>query len=68
MIELPAELRRLLQERIVCFFATAMPDGSPQLTRTWVDTDRTFVLINNVEAHQKVRNVQRDPRVMIQYR
>jgi hypothetical protein len=39
-----------------------MPDGSPQMTQTWVDTDGTNVLINTVEGHQKVTNMRRDPR------
>jgi PPOX class probable F420-dependent enzyme len=65
MIELSAELQRLLHKRVICFFATIMPDGSPQMTQTWVDTDGTYILINTVEGHQKHRNVQRDPRVMI---
>lgn len=65
MIELSATIQQFLQERVLCFFATIMPDGSPQMTRTWVDTDGQYVLINTVEGHQKHRNVQRDPRVMI---
>jgi PPOX class probable F420-dependent enzyme len=65
MIELSAELQRLLQKRVICFFATVMPDGSPQMTQTWIDTDGTYILINTVEGHQKHRNVQRDPRVML---
>lgn len=65
MIELSAELQRLLQKRVICFFATIMPDGSPQMTQTWVDTDGTYILINTVEGHQKHRNVQRDPRVVL---
>ena len=65
MIELSAELRQLLQKRVVCFFATVMPDGSPHMTQTWIDTDGTYILINTVEGHQKLRNVRRDPRVMI---
>jgi PPOX class probable F420-dependent enzyme len=65
MIELSPELQQLLLKRVVCFFATTMPDGSPQMTRTWIDTDGTFILINTVEGHQKLRNVRRNPRVMI---
>jgi hypothetical protein len=42
-----------------------MPDGSPQFTQTWVDTDGEHVLINTVEGFQKVRNVGRDPRVAL---
>ncbi|WP_406506620.1 pyridoxamine 5'-phosphate oxidase family protein [Streptomyces sp. NBC_01602] len=42
-----------------------MPDGSPQLTQTWVDTDGEHVLINSVQSHQKTRNIARDPRVAV---
>jgi PPOX class probable F420-dependent enzyme len=65
MIELSAKLQRLLQKHVICFFATIRLDGSPQMTQTWVDTDGTYILINTVEGHQKHRNVQRDPRVVL---
>jgi PPOX class probable F420-dependent enzyme len=42
-----------------------MPDGSPQLTETWVDTDGEHIIINTVQTHQKVRNIERDPRVAV---
>jgi hypothetical protein len=42
--------------------STLMPDGSPQLTQTWVDTDGEHVLINSVAGFQKIRNIERDPR------
>jgi PPOX class probable F420-dependent enzyme len=42
-----------------------MPDGSPQLTQTWVDTDGANILINPVEGFLKVKNVKRDPRVAV---
>lgn len=62
---LPDELVELLRGAATCYLATLMPDGSPQLTQTWVDTDAQHVLINTVETHQKVRNVRRDPRVSL---
>src|SRR3954468_11956647 len=62
---LPDALVDLLRRPSPCFVATLMPDGSPQLTQTWVDTDGSHVLINTVETHQKVRNVGRDPRVAV---
>ncbi len=65
MIELSAEIQQLLQKPTFCFFATIMPDGSPQMTQTWVDTDGQHILINAVDGYQKVRNVRRDPRVTI---
>lgn len=42
-----------------------MPDGSPQLTETWVHTDGEHVVINIVDGSQKARNVARDPRVAV---
>jgi len=42
-----------------------MPDGSPQMTQTWVDTDGEHIVINTVQGFQKVKNVERDPRVAV---
>ncbi|MGB6457859.1 MAG: PPOX class F420-dependent oxidoreductase [Streptosporangiaceae bacterium] len=64
-MNLPEDLITLLRQPSPCFLATLMPDGSPQLTRTWVDTDGEHVVINTVQGHQKVRNVERDPRVAV---
>lgn len=65
MTQLPDELIALLGGNAVCYLATTMPDGSPQLTQTWCDTDATHILINTVTTHQKARNVSRDPRVAV---
>lgn len=64
-MDLPQELLALLREPSLCFIATTMPDGSPQLTETWVDTDGAHVLINTVEGNQKTKNLKRDARVAI---
>ena len=57
--------RKLLQEPAFCQLATLMPDGSPQNTQVWVDTDGEHILINTAQGRQKERNVQRDPRVAV---
>jgi PPOX class probable F420-dependent enzyme len=64
-VNLPEELITLLRQPSTCFLATVMPDGSPQMTRTWADTDGEHVVINTVQNHQKVKNVERDPRVAV---
>ncbi len=64
-MQLPDALIALLREPSPCYVATLMPDGSPQMTQTWVDTDGEHVLINTVQGFQKDRNVQRDPRVAL---
>ncbi|MDI5967349.1 PPOX class F420-dependent oxidoreductase [Streptomyces sp. SL13] len=64
-MELPGDLLELLRGRSTCYVATTMPDGSPQLTQTWVDTDGTHVLVNSVRTHVKTRNLERDPRIAL---
>ena len=62
---LPADLLDLLRRPSLGFIATTMPDGSPQLTEVWLDTDGDHVVVNSVTTHLKVRNVARDPRVAV---
>ena len=62
---LPDELLTLLRAPSPCFATTLMPDGSPQITEVWVDTDGEHVVINTWEGSLKVRNVRRDPRVAV---
>ncbi|MFJ4828928.1 PPOX class F420-dependent oxidoreductase [Streptomyces sp. NPDC088747] len=64
-MHLPDEVAALLRRPSTCYLATSMPDGSPQLTQTWVDTDGKHIVINSVESHVKTRNIRRDPRVAV---
>jgi PPOX class probable F420-dependent enzyme len=65
-MDLPDGLLDLLDRPSPCFVATLMPDGSPQMTQTWVDADDTGHLrINTVAGFQKVRNMERDDRVAL---
>jgi PPOX class probable F420-dependent enzyme len=64
-VTLPDGLVAMMRRPSPCFLTTLMPDGSPQVTQTWVDTDGENVIINTVQTHQKVRNVERDPRVAV---
>ena len=56
---------KLLQEPAFCQLATLMPDGFPQITQVWVDTDGEHILINTAQGRQKEQNVGRDPRVAV---
>jgi PPOX class probable F420-dependent enzyme len=66
-MNVPESHRDLLmpETRSFAFLATIMPDGSPQLTVTWVDTDGTHILINTAEGRIKDRNLQARPRVAV---
>lgn len=64
-MDLPEKLVELLRKPSLCFITTIMPDGSPQISETWVDTDGEHIIINTVDGFQKVRNVARDSRVAV---
>jgi Pyridoxamine 5'-phosphate oxidase len=64
-VNLPEGLIAVLREPRSCFLATLMPGGSPQMTRTWAGTDGEHVVVNTVQVHQKVSNVERDPQVAV---
>ena len=49
-MDLPDELLDLLRRPSTCFVATTMPDGSPQMTQTWVDTDGALMLTTSDPA------------------
>jgi len=64
-MKLPDGFLDLLRKPSPCFLTTLMPDGSPQTTETWVDTDGEHVIINTVQTHLKMKNIARDPRVSV---
>jgi PPOX class probable F420-dependent enzyme len=64
-VDLPPDVVDLLRRPSTCYLATIMPDGSPQITQTWVDTDGEYVIVNSVQGHVKVRNIARDLRVAL---
>jgi PPOX class probable F420-dependent enzyme len=45
--------------------ATVMPDGQPQSTVVWCNTDGVHVLLNTMRGFQKEKNMRRNPRVTI---
>ena len=66
MANLSADALRLLGEgKNMATIATVMPDGSPQATVVWIDTDGENVLFNTAEGRVKTNNLRRDPRVAV---
>ena len=63
--ELTPGLQGMLKEPVFGQLATLMPDGSPQVTLVWLDTDGDHVLVNTGTDHRKAKNAQRDPRVAL---
>ncbi len=66
MSKLSADALKLLGEgKNLAIIATIMPDGSPQATAVWVDTDGEHVRFNTAEGRVKTKNLRRDPRVAV---
>ena len=49
--------------KALLYLATIMPDGSPQVTPVWFDTDGENILINTNEGRVKDRNMKARPKV-----
>lgn len=63
MAELHPDARKLLESDAFAHLATVNPDGAPQLTMIWVGLDGDEIVSGHLMRNQKVKNVQRDPRV-----
>jgi PPOX class probable F420-dependent enzyme len=56
---------RLLNARHFATVATVMPDGSPEATVVWIETDGKYIYFNTAFPRLKAKNLERDPRVAI---
>ncbi|HZY93676.1 MAG TPA: PPOX class F420-dependent oxidoreductase [Candidatus Bathyarchaeia archaeon] len=65
MVNLTDKAKKILEGKNFVFIATVNPDGTPQVTPTWVDTDSKYVLINTAIGRIKHRNVKKNPNVAL---
>jgi PPOX class probable F420-dependent enzyme len=65
MAELHPEARELIESDRLGHMVTLNPDGSPQVTCVWVGLDGDEIVSAHLGRYQKVKNVERDPRVAI---
>ena len=64
-MEIPQEIKNLIQSGCHAHLVTLNPDGSPQVTLVWIGLDGDEVVAAHLPRNQKVRNIERDPRVAI---
>jgi PPOX class probable F420-dependent enzyme len=64
-IELPETVRAAITAGKLAHLVTLNPDGSPHVTIVWVGLEGDDVVSGHMRAWQKVRNVERDPRVAL---
>jgi PPOX class probable F420-dependent enzyme len=65
VVALTEQQVRILNGKNFATVATVMPDGSPEATVVWIETDGTYIYLNTAFPRLKARNLQRDPRVAI---
>jgi len=61
------EVLALLRKPLVAHVATVMPDGTPQSTPVWIDTDGTDVIFNTAKGRVKHRNLLQNPAVALSF-
>jgi PPOX class probable F420-dependent enzyme len=65
MSALTPEVREIITSGRLAHVATINPDGSPQTSIVWVGLDGDDIVSGHLGMRQKLRNVQRDPRVVL---
>ena len=66
-MELPAELRTVVESGPLVHLTTINADGSPQVSVVWAGFDGGDIVTAHLPRHLKVRNMERDPRVVLSF-
>jgi len=64
-MKLPNAARQVLESAALAHLVTLNADGSPQVSIVWVGLDGDEIVAAHMGSWQKVKNVQRDPRVAL---
>jgi PPOX class probable F420-dependent enzyme len=65
--ELPDSARELIESGALGHLVTLNADGSPQVTCVWVGIEDGELVSGHLGRWQKVKNVERDPRVVVTF-
>jgi PPOX class probable F420-dependent enzyme len=64
-LTIPESVRNVLESGRLAHFVTVNRDGSAQVSCVWVGLDGDEIVYASLPHNQKVRNLERDPRVTI---
>src|SRR3954466_15691449 len=67
MAEIPDSARELLSASPLAHVVTTNRDGTPQVSCTWVSVDGDRLVIASLPENQKVKNLRRDPRIVLSF-
>jgi PPOX class probable F420-dependent enzyme len=63
--DLHPEAIEVIESDALAHMVTLNPDGSPQVTCVWVGLDDGEIVSAHLSRYQKIKNIERDPRVAI---
>ncbi len=64
-MNIPQELKDLIASGAHAHLVTMNKDGSPHVTIVWIGVEGDEIVSAHLPRNQKVRNIERDPRVVI---
>lgn len=67
MTSLPPELRTLIEDGPLAHLTTINPDGGPHVNVIWIGLDGEEIISGHMSHKRLVRNMQRDPRVILSF-
>ena len=67
MSGLPQELTDLIASGPMAHLATINRDGTPQVSVIWIGLEGDQVVSGHLPHHLKLRNIERDPRVVLSF-
>jgi len=66
-MRLSRELMDLIESGPMAHLSTVNADGSPQVTIIWIGLDGDDLVSGHMSRHVKLRNIARDPRVVLSF-
>jgi PPOX class probable F420-dependent enzyme len=64
---LPDSARELIESGALAHLVTLNADGSPQVSCVWMGLDGDELVSGHLRRQQKIRNIERDPRVVVSF-
>lgn len=65
MVAIPESARTVLESAALAHLVTLEADGRPQVSIVWIGLDGDEIVAGHLPEHRKVRNMRRDPRVVL---
>ena len=66
-VQLPDDVKEILDAPVFVHLGTVNPDGSPQVSVVWIKRDGDLLRFSTAEGRVKARNLRHDPRVHLSF-